>query len=312
MSEGEQTSLRDAHELGPACVFATGIVPRDDTIADASLPCTRSARCVFSLHVVLTELRQAPTPQLDRNVTFSAERETVAALLGSLDEVALYLVAIDGPEAGRSIELGAQTMSIGRDPHLDIVNTGNKVSRLHALATVIDLAVVVEDLESLNGTFIDGERVFKRATLHAGSVLQIGDHSLKCERCSRRDMEQAMSLRRDLDRAARYVHSLLPAPVAEGPIRTEWLFFPCARLGGDAFGFEQLDQQTSLIYLIDVSGHGVGAAMHSVSILNALRHAKLVLYSVPPLIGEVFDNASLSEIIPIATDEAAAHAAVSS
>jgi len=32
----------------------------------------------------------------------------------------------------------------------------------------------------------------------------------------------------------------------------------------------------------------------------------------PPLIGEVFDNASLSEIIPIATDEAAAHAAVSS
>jgi pSer/pThr/pTyr-binding forkhead associated (FHA) protein len=80
-------------------------------------------------------------------------------LLGSLDEVALYLVAIDGPEAGRSIELGAQTMSIGRDPHLDIVLTGNKVSRLHALATVIDLAVVVEDLESLNGTFIDGERV---------------------------------------------------------------------------------------------------------------------------------------------------------
>ena len=87
-----------------------------------------------------------PDPQLDRNVTFSAERETVAALLGSLDEVALYLVTIDGPEAGRSFKLGAQPMSIGRDPHLDIVLTGNKVSRLHALATVIDLAVAVEDV----------------------------------------------------------------------------------------------------------------------------------------------------------------------
>jgi serine phosphatase RsbU (regulator of sigma subunit) len=67
------------------------------------------------------------------------------------------------------------------------------------------------------------------------------------------------------------VLSLLPPPVSEGPLRTEWIFLPSARLGGDALGYEPLDPHTFLIYLIDVSGHGVGAAMHSVSVLNVLR-----------------------------------------
>jgi serine phosphatase RsbU (regulator of sigma subunit) len=49
------------------------------------------------------------------------------------------------------------------------------------------------------------------------------------------------------------------------------MFLPSARLGGDALGYEPLDPHTFLIYLIDVSGHGVGAAMHSVSVLNVLR-----------------------------------------
>ena len=49
------------------------------------------------------------------------------------------------------------------------------------------------------------------------------------------------------------------------------MFLPSARLGGDAFGYQQLDSQTFVIYLLDVSGHGVGAAMHSVSVLNVLR-----------------------------------------
>ena len=83
--------------------------------------------------------------------------------------------------------------------------------------------------------------------------------------------ERAVGQQRDLERAANYVQSLLAQPIDEGPLRTEWMFRPSARLGGDAFGCDRLDGQTFAVYLFDVCGHGIGAAMHSVSVLNVLR-----------------------------------------
>jgi len=58
-------------------------------------------------------------------------------------------------------------------------------------------------------------------------------------------------------------------------VRTDWKFVPSARLGGDAFGYFWLDDRSFATFLIDVSGHGVGAAMHSVTVLNVLRQRAL-------------------------------------
>ena len=171
--------------------------------------------------------------------------------------------------------MGEKPVTIGRDSHLDIVLPGTDVSRLHVLASLVDGSVVVEDLGSMNGTFIDGRRITTRDLLPVGSLLRIGDHIFRCERCSRREMERAVQERRDLERATGYVRSLLEEPLTDGPIRTEWIFQPSARLGGDAFGYTQLGPRTFAIYLFDVCGHGVGAAMHSVSVLNVLRQRAL-------------------------------------
>jgi hypothetical protein len=207
----------------------------------------------------------------DSDVTISTPRELIEDAVASLEDVGLYLVSVEGPDTGRWIKLGERPVTGGRGPNLDIVLVDSQVSRLHLLVSVIDGTVHVEDLGSTNGTFIDGQRIDKRAVLPVGSVLRVGDHSFKCERCSFRNQERAEKQHRDLERAATYVRSLLPAPARDGPMRTEWMFLPSARLGGDAFGYEQLDPQTFVIYLIDVSGHGVGAAMLSVSVLNVLR-----------------------------------------
>jgi sigma-B regulation protein RsbU (phosphoserine phosphatase) len=48
-------------------------------------------------------------------------------------------------------------------------------------------------------------------------------------------------------------------------------FIPSTQLGGDAFGYRWLDQDHLALYLPDVCGHGVGAALLSVSVLNILR-----------------------------------------
>ena len=82
-------------------------------------------------------------------------------------------------------------------------------------------------------------------------------------------------LAKDVAQAAKYVYSLLPEKLRKGPIRTDWRFIPSAHLGGDTFGYDWIDDDHFALYLLDVSGHGVGAALLSVSVLNALRSQSL-------------------------------------
>jgi sigma-B regulation protein RsbU (phosphoserine phosphatase) len=82
-------------------------------------------------------------------------------------------------------------------------------------------------------------------------------------------------LAKDVAQAAKYVYSLLPEKLNKGDIRTDWRFIPSAELGGDSFGYDWIDEDHFAFYLLDVSGHGVGAALLSVSALNALRSQSL-------------------------------------
>ncbi|MBT8333422.1 MAG: PAS-domain containing protein, partial [Deltaproteobacteria bacterium] len=82
-------------------------------------------------------------------------------------------------------------------------------------------------------------------------------------------------LDQELSEAAEYVKNILPHPLQKGKINIDWKFVPSTSLGGDAFGYYWLDENHFVIYLIDVSGHGVGAALLSVSVINALRSQSL-------------------------------------
>jgi sigma-B regulation protein RsbU (phosphoserine phosphatase) len=71
--------------------------------------------------------------------------------------------------------------------------------------------------------------------------------------------------------AAKYVQSLLPEKITQGPLRTDWRFVPATYLAGDTFGYHWLDNDHFACYLLDVTGHGVASALLSVSVLNAIR-----------------------------------------
>jgi len=79
----------------------------------------------------------------------------------------------------------------------------------------------------------------------------------------------------ELAEAAAYVYEALPGPISTGSINIDWRFIPSTSLGGDAFGYHWIDDDNFAIYLIDVSGHGVGAALLSVSVINVLRSQSL-------------------------------------
>jgi sigma-B regulation protein RsbU (phosphoserine phosphatase) len=88
-------------------------------------------------------------------------------------------------------------------------------------------------------------------------------------------LESQRRLAGEMKQAAHYVQSLLPEKLTQGDVKTDWRFVPSAELGGDSFGYHWLDQDHFVFYLLDVSGHGVGSALLSVSAMNALRSQAL-------------------------------------
>ncbi len=87
-------------------------------------------------------------------------------------------------------------------------------------------------------------------------------------------LEQTEDLKRlnnEISDAAGYVKAVLPKAIISGTLLTDWRFIPSASLGGDSFGYHWIDDNHFAVYLLDVSGHGWGAALLSVSVINVLR-----------------------------------------
>jgi phosphoserine phosphatase RsbU/P len=102
----------------------------------------------------------------------------------------------------------------------------------------------------------------------------------------------------ELQSAFKYVLSLIPQPIDYNSIKTFWRFIPSSALGGDAFGYHWLDKSNISFYLIDVSGHGVGPALHSVSIINLIKNQNLIgvdYYSPESVISELNNSFLMSE-----------------
>ena len=176
---------------------------------------------------------------------------------GANDDIGHYLVVVEGSEPGKRIELDSTALTIGRDAkQAKMVFPYTGVSRVHAMVSVVNGRAVVEDLKSTNGTFVDATRVASRVTLREGNIVRMGAHALRYERRSRKDVQKAREMDRELLKARKYVQSLLPPPIQSGPVLAEWSFVPSSQLGGDAFGYYWLDQTTFVFYLLDVSGHG--------------------------------------------------------
>jgi len=79
----------------------------------------------------------------------------------------------------------------------------------------------------------------------------------------------------DLEKASRYVNSLIPSEIDTQSLKISWKIVPSAHLGGDSFGYHWIDNEHLALYMLDVTGHGVGAALHSVSALNILKFETL-------------------------------------
>lgn len=194
---------------------------------------------------------------------------------GPVDGTLVHVLVVEGENGEvRRVAVGPVALVVGRVAPATIVLEGGAVSRRHCMVDRAGDQVRVMDLGSTNGTYDDGMRVAEPVLLADGARIQVGPHTLRYERRRRGEAMAAANLASDIAKARDYVNALLPPPVAEGPVRVAWTFQPCATLGGDALGYHR-DGDWFHAYILDVSGHGVGAAMHSVSIMNVMRQQAL-------------------------------------
>jgi phosphoserine phosphatase RsbU/P len=116
----------------------------------------------------------------------------------------------------------------------------------------------------------DKLEVVARVRYHSRGYINLLERNEAYRQLAQKQRELAA----EVNRAARYVQSLLPAPLS-GPVTINWKFVPSAHLAGDMFGYHWIDKKHLAIYLLDVSGHGVGSALLAVSAANVLSSGGL-------------------------------------
>lgn len=114
--------------------------------------------------------RLAPRPRT--NAGAAARVAGGAAGAPARSSPALVLLGADGRET--VYPLLRLPLAIGRRPTSDIVLADSKVSRDHARIERTANGVAIVDLGSLNGTFVDGERVSGMRALHGGEEIVLG------------------------------------------------------------------------------------------------------------------------------------------
>jgi pSer/pThr/pTyr-binding forkhead associated (FHA) protein len=117
----------------------------------------------------------------DAETTLSYTPESLA------EEAAAGVEGVEGPalvvrsgggRSGEVFQLQGERTSVGRSPDCDIFLDDVTVSRRHALITEEGGRFVIEDLGSLNGTFLNRRRIESAHPLEDGDELQIGKYRL--------------------------------------------------------------------------------------------------------------------------------------
>lgn len=112
------------------------------------------------------------TPELEADL-----EEEVHISPEELEDGKGVLIVKRGPNAGSKFFLDAPETQIGRHPDSQIFLDDITVSRRHAEVRRADEGFAIHDVGSLNGTYVNRERV-EEATLRNGDEIQVGKFKL--------------------------------------------------------------------------------------------------------------------------------------
>ncbi len=96
-----------------------------------------------------------------------------------VEGIGAELVVLTGSREALRVRLRAQGHVVGRSPECDIPIDDPYASEFHARVGLQGETVVVHDLGSTNGTYVNGRRVTSPTTVSRGDTVQIGKTTLE-------------------------------------------------------------------------------------------------------------------------------------
>ena len=104
---------------------------------------------------------------------------------------------------------------------------------------------------------------------------RLAERNRELESRNKQLSETNAKTKRDLDAAAQIQQAFLPSRVQDIPnVRFAWHYSPCNELAGDMLNVLRLDEEHVGVYVLDVSGHGVQAALMAVAACRYLSSHK--------------------------------------
>ena len=112
------------------------------------------------------------------------------------------VVSLDGVVI-KEVEITKDKTTLGRRPYNDIVIDNLAVSGEHAVMQLVGIDVFIEDLNSTNGTYINGKAIKKQMLAHNDTV-EIGKYKIKYLVEDGTDYEKTMIMKPGAAPGARY------------------------------------------------------------------------------------------------------------
>jgi hypothetical protein len=139
---------------------------------------------LFVVRVIRTAGREKQEPSQDSMILTPAAAAAAGLRRGSPARKSVRLIVRRSPslDEGAAFPLNAAPLTLGRAGQNDLVLEGDEfASARHARIEVRGDGAWVQDLESTNGTFVNGSRVAGAQRLGAGDVLRVGETDLLVE-----------------------------------------------------------------------------------------------------------------------------------
>jgi hypothetical protein len=139
---------------------------------------------LFVVRVIRTAGREKQEPSQDSMILTPAAAAGAGLGRGTPTRKSVRLIVRRSPslDEGAAFALNAAPLTLGRGGQNDLVLEGDEfASSRHARIEVRGDGAWVQDLESTNGTFVNGSRVAGAQRLGAGDVLRVGETDLLVE-----------------------------------------------------------------------------------------------------------------------------------
>ncbi len=125
------------------------------------------------------------------------------------------VVSLDGVVI-KEVQITKDKTTLGRRPYNDIVIDNLAVSGEHAVLQMVGTDVFIEDLNSTNGTYINGKAVKKQLLTHNDTV-EIGKYKIKYLVDDGTDYEKTMIMKQGAPAPASYSHGFAHTSAQGGP-----------------------------------------------------------------------------------------------